>query len=211
MRYSRYGQKRGCLAALTPPIRVAWLHACDLPLRSVISGWHRYCAHYIVPACIQWDGPRQLTVRSRGWGERKGKEVGAENNQRNCEQQRCCSTGCLDSLVSERASLEQWIVLEDVIVRSLAGPVTFRIVNSSPMALLLITRSSRCPMQCLNFPFIDRQHRADRTTGILSIHKFPGIYIWFHCRCIWYKGLLMDGVDIERVHGFLLCMIFSWY
>ena len=29
----------------------------------VISGWHRYCADYIVPACIQWDGPRQLTVR----------------------------------------------------------------------------------------------------------------------------------------------------
>lgn len=76
---------------------MAWLHACDLPLRSVISGWHRYCADYIVLACIQWDGPRQLTVRSRGWGEGRAKRWGQRTTRETVSNRDAalCSTGYL--------------------------------------------------------------------------------------------------------------------
>lgn len=160
---------------------MAWLHACDLPPRSVISGWHRYCADYIVPACIQWDGPRQLTVRRSG-GRARGEGGGqrrrtARETTSSGDDAALYSTGCSTRLVSERASLEQWIVLEDVIVRSLAGPVTSRIVNSSLP-----------DVQCLNFPFIDRQHRADRE--LCQFTNSRNLYlVLYHCRCVWCRGI----------------------
>lgn len=151
---------------------MAWLHACDLPPRSVISGWHRYCADYIVPACIQWDGPRQLTVRRSG-GRARGEGGGqrrrtARETTSSGDDAALYSTGCSTRLVSERASLEQWIVLEDVIVRSLAGLVTSRIVNSSP---------HRCPMCNV---LISRLLIGNTgQIGNFVSSQIPGIYIWF--------------------------------
>lgn len=194
---------------------MAWLHACDLPLRSVISGWHRYCADYIVPACIQWDGPRQLTVRRRG--ERKGKGVGAENKQRNCEQQRCRSLLYrLPRLTRKRTSFLGTMNCS----RRCHCPIARGSCHVSHSKLFSYGPPRRHPfkslpdVQCLNFPFIDWQHRADRTTGTLSIYKFSGIYIWFHCRYVWYRGLLMYGEDIEKstwVFVMGVWEIFTWY
>lgn len=147
------------------------------------------------------------------WRGGEDKEVGTENSQRNCEQQRCRSLLYrLPWLTRKRTSFLGTMNCSGrchcPIARGSCHIISFRIVNSSPMVLLLITRSSCCPM--CNVFLISHllQHRADRTTRTLSVHKFPGIYIWFHCRCIfhcrWYRELLMYGMNIEKSTFFVM-------
>jgi len=93
---------------LTSPIRETCLHV--VPPRSVISGWHRYCADYIVPVCIQWDGPQQ---------RREGGSRGVDGGERKRRGDAPGTLYWLSACKRTRGSLKQWIVLEDVIVRSL--------------------------------------------------------------------------------------------